>query len=164
MDFSAPSHVSIRLVVASFVFAFALSALPMPDWATLWRPPWVALVLLFWALHAPERAGVFVGWMCGLLLDVLAGTLIGQHALALALVAWLGQGIRRHVRLSAVWEWGLAVFLVMVIGQLVVSGVTSLRGRPVDPWIYLSVPAAGLLVSPSVFFLLRRPWREVEEE
>ena len=68
----------------SFVVSLMLTALPMPEWASLWRPAWVALVLIYWCMALPARSGVLVGWSVGLLLDVMTGTLLGQHALALA--------------------------------------------------------------------------------
>ena len=78
-----PPVVPVGIIVASFAAAFVLTGLPMAGWAAPWRPPWVALVLLYWCFAVPERVGVLAGWGCGLVLDVLVGTLVGQHALAL---------------------------------------------------------------------------------
>ena len=77
------------LLVPSLGVALLLTLLPLPEWASELRPPWVALTLLYWILAAPERVGVFWGWAMGLLLDVSIGTILGQHALSLAVMAWL---------------------------------------------------------------------------
>ena len=63
-------------IALSLVVALMLTALPMPDWAAMWRPAWVALVLIYWCMAAPTYAGVLMGWMLGLFLDVLSGTLL----------------------------------------------------------------------------------------
>ena len=87
------------LLVPSLGVALLLTLLPLPEWASELRPPWVALTLLYWILAAPERVGVFWGWAMGLLLDVSIGTILGQHALSLAVMAWLMVSLQRRLRL-----------------------------------------------------------------
>ena len=77
------------VIVASFLLAYALTALPLPEWAELWRPAWGALVLMYWCMAVPQRVGVAIGFFAGLGLDVLQGTLHGQHALAMCIVAFV---------------------------------------------------------------------------
>ena len=157
-----PSVLPVGIVAASFAAAFVLAALPMAEWAARWRPSWVALVLLYWCFEAPERVGVLVGWCCGLILDVLVGTLVGQHALGLAVVAWLGRRIFRRVRLLPFWQQGLSVFGIMVVDHFLVSWVGGIRGLPVDPLAHLSAPLATAVAWPWIFLLLggvRRRYR-----
>ncbi len=159
-----PPVVPVGVIVGSFIAAFLLTLLPMAEWAAPWRPPWVALVLLYWCLAAPERVGVLVGWGCGLVLDALVGTLIGQNALALGVVAWIARRIYRRVRLLPLWQQGLSVFGVMVVHQVIVSWVTGMRGLPVDALTHVSVPFAGAVVWPWIFLLLRRVRRRYQVE
>ena len=159
-----PPAVPVGVIVGSFAAAFVLASLPMAEWAAAWRPPWVALVLLYWCFAVPERVGVLVGWGCGLVLDVLVGTLVGQHALALGAVAWIARRIYRRVRLLPLWQQGLSVFGVMVVNQLVVSWVTGMRGLPVDALAHVSVPLAGAVVWPWIFVLLRLVRRRYQVE
>ena len=149
-----PPALPVGIIVASFAGALVLAALPMAEWAAPWRPPWVAIVLLYWCFEAPERIGVLVGWCCGLLLDVLVGTLVGQHALGLAVVAWIGRRIYRRVRLLPFWQQGLSVFGVMVVEHLLVSWVAGLRGQPVDMLTHVSAPLAAAVTWPWIFLLL----------
>ncbi|MDP2388977.1 MAG: rod shape-determining protein MreD, partial [Acidobacteriota bacterium] len=71
-------------VAISLVVAFALTSVPLPEWAHPWRPAWVAIVVIYWCLAIPERIGVLFAWSMGLLLDVMHGAILGQHALGLA--------------------------------------------------------------------------------
>ena len=151
-----PPAVPVGIIVGSFAAAFLLASLPMAEWAVPWRPPWVALVLLYWCFAAPERVGVLVGWGCGLVLDALVGTLIGQNALALGAVAWFARRIYRRMRLLPLWQQGLSVFGIMVVHQIIVSWVNGMRGLPVDALTHVSVPFAGAVVWPWIFLLLRR--------
>ena len=159
-----PPVVPVGIIVATFAAAFVLTGLPMAEWAAPWRPPWVALVLLYWCFAAPERIGILTGWGCGLILDVLVGTLVGQHALALGVVAWIARRIYRRVRLLPLWQQGLSVFGVMVVDRLIMSWITGMRGLPVEALGYLSVPLAAAVVWPWIFLILRRIRRRYQIE
>ena len=82
----------------SLLVAFILTAVPLPDWMEVWRPEWVVVTMVYWCLAMPERVGVFVAWGVGLLLDVLQGSILGQHALGLATVAYLAVLYHQRIR------------------------------------------------------------------
>ena len=42
-------------VILSFVIAFLLTLVPVPEWVTMYRPDWVVLVLIYWCLEIPDR-------------------------------------------------------------------------------------------------------------
>lgn len=139
----------------SFVVALMLTALPMPDWAALWRPAWVALVLIYWCMALPSRAGVLVGWSAGLLLDVMSGTLIGQHALALAVTAYVAHALHRQVRVLPVWQQAVTVFGLVFVFQALVLWINGIKGMPVTLAAYLAAPLVSTLLWPWVFVVLR---------
>ena len=47
-----------------------------------WSPDFLALVLVFWSIHQPQRVGIGLAFVFGLLVDVHQGAMLGQHALA----------------------------------------------------------------------------------
>ena len=63
---------SSNLKVASLTLfvAFMLTIMPLPEWAIEFRPDWVTLVLVYWAMALPARVGVTIAWFAGLMLDV----------------------------------------------------------------------------------------------
>jgi len=64
----------------SLLMSLVLTILPLPAWASWWRPQWVFLVLIFWMLTLPYRVGLGVAWIMGLIVDLLLGTTLGLHA------------------------------------------------------------------------------------
>jgi rod shape-determining protein MreD len=143
------------VIILSFVVALMLTALPMPEWAILWRPAWVALVLIYWCMALPGRAGVLVGWSVGLLLDVMAGTLLGQHALALAVLAFIAHKLHRRVRVLPVWQQGITVFGLVFVFQALLLWINGIKGMPVTISAYLAAPLISMLLWPWVFLVLR---------
>lgn len=142
-------------IAVSFIVALLLTALPMPAWAAMWRPAWVALVLIYWCLAVPNRLGIFVGWTLGLFLDVLSGTLLGQHALALAVVAFVAGRSHRVVRVLPLWQQGISVFGLVFCYQALIIWVNGIQGMPVMASAYWASPVVSTLLWPWVFVVMR---------
>ena len=140
---------------ASFLVALMLTALPLPQWAEPWRPAWVTLVLIYWCLAVPQRVGVGVGWALGLLLDVMTGTLLGQHALSLSLVAFLALRLHLRVRVLPAWQQGISVFLLVVLDRALSLWVTGIQGMPTEAKAIWAPAATSTLLWPWLFVILR---------
>ena len=143
------------IITTSFLVALVLTQLPVPPWAAVWRPAWVALVLIYWCMAVPERVGVGVGWMLGLVLDILTGTLIGQHAMGLSVLAFVTYRLHQRVRVLPLWQQGISVFCLLCLYQLVVLWINGILGRPVQAWAYWSSPLTSTVLWPWVFIILR---------
>jgi len=86
------------IIAITFLISLVLSILPMPESLQLYRIQWTALVLIYWCMAVPERVGVGAGFLVGLLLDILTGTLLGQHALGLSVISFITIKTYRRVR------------------------------------------------------------------
>lgn len=148
-------HQGRWVIPASFVMALLLTALPMPEAAANWRPAWVALVLVYWCMAAPEQVGVMVGWTVGLLLDVMTGTLLGQHALGLSVLAYVAQHTHRRVRVLPLWRQGITIFVLVFLYQALLLWSNGIRGLPVEAPAYWTSPLVSMLLWPWIFVVLR---------
>ena len=132
-----------------------LTNVPLPDWLRFARPDWVGLVLIYWCLALPERVGVGTGWLTGLLVDLLYGTLLGQHALSLSVVAWLTLKFHQRVRLFPIGQQALTVMVLLIVHQLLALWIDRIIGRPGAPWYVWTPAITGMLIWPLVYSLLR---------
>ena len=119
------------------------------------RPDWVGLVLIYWCLALPERVGVSTGWLLGLLLDLLTGALLGQHALALAVIAWVTLNFHQRIRLFPIWQQALTVLVLLILHQLLAIWISRIIGRPAIPWFFWMPSVAGMLIWPLISGFLR---------
>jgi len=149
------SRAGYTVIAVSLVVALMLTVLPMPAWAALWRPAWVALVLIYWCMAAPGHTGVVMGSVLGLFLDVLSGTLLGQHALALAVVAFVAHRSHRQVRVFPLWQQCVSVFALVFLYQALILWITGIQGMPVVAAAYWSSPLVSMFLWPWVFIVLR---------
>jgi rod shape-determining protein MreD len=143
------------LILLSFVLAFILTSIPLPAWIEPFHPNGLCLVLIYWCMTLPQRVGVGTAWLLGLLLDVSRGTLLGQHALALVVVAFLTLKTHRRLRLFPLWQQSLSVLVLLLINQILVFWVDGISGYPPPNLWYLAPAVGGMLLWPWVAVLLR---------
>ncbi len=148
-------HQGRWIIIASFIAALMLTAMPLPEWAISWRPAWVAMVLVYWCMALPDRIGIGVGWTLGLLLDVLQGTLLGQNALGLAILAYFIVKSHQRIRMFPLVQQALLVCLLLLFYQLVSLWVRGITGAPPTSWTYWMPALTSMVLWPWLFIILR---------
>lgn len=134
MNQSQASSESLTTIVMTFLLAFILMAVPLPEWAVGYRPAWVALTLIYWVMAAPHYVGVVTGWFTGLLLDGLTGNVLGQNALALSIVAYIAYLLHMRIRVFPMWQQCLTMIVLVGIHQLV--NILIIRAVYITPWTF----------------------------
>ncbi len=126
-----------RLMIAvTMLLALLASIFPLPDLLAPYRPQWVALVVSFWAMVMPQRVSIGTAVFMGLLLDSVNGALFGQHALGLALIAYvIGKFYQRLILFSA-WQQALWIFTLFFMVQIFYLWVQSFAGGVPNLWQY----------------------------
>lgn len=143
------------VILLSFAVALVLANLPLPNWADRFRPDWMSLVLIYWCMSLPKRIGVGSGWLAGLILDAAKGTLLGQHALALTVVAFLTLKTHRRLRALPLWQQSFSVLVFLVIDQALLVWVNGVTGYPPQGLSYLAPALGGMLLWPWVYVILQ---------
>ncbi|OOZ37790.1 rod shape-determining protein MreD [Solemya velesiana gill symbiont] len=143
------------VIALTILVALLLTILPLPEWAQPFRPQWHTLVLIYWTLALPQRVGVAIGWMIGLSIDVMTGTLLGQHALSLSLIAFLTYKMHQRVRLFPLWQQSLTVLVLLLLEKLLSLWVMGVADRPTPPLLYWAPPLVGMFLWPWVYIILR---------
>lgn len=149
-------------IVVSFAIALLLNFLPWRDLRLV--PDFVALVLVFWCVRQPRLVGLGVAWTLGLLTDAGNGVLLGQHALAYSLLAFLGIWLSRRILWFGPGLQALHVGAMLIVAQALAVLVRLVAGDDFPGWPILVGPLAGAILWPLVSWLLllpqRRPARE----
>lgn len=149
------SRLRYLVIHASLVIALILMILPLPDWAQMYRPNWIALVLIYWSMALPSRVGLWFAFFCGIVLDTSLGTILGQHTLALVVVIFFNLNFYQRIRVLALAQQSIYVFALLLINQVVVAWVEGIMGRPTPLMAYFGAPLVGMVIWPWVFVILR---------
>lgn len=146
----------------TLVLAMALDILALPQPLSAFRPDWVALVGAYWSLALPRRFGPGSAWVFGLLLDALTGTLLGQHALALAVLSYLSIRVHQRVRAYPLWQQALSIGLILAVYRLLILWVYGLTGQAPATWAYWYPLGTDILIWPGLYVTLRGLRRKLQ--
>lgn len=141
--------------------ALGLNMLPLGRHPAL--PDLLAVVLVFWNVHQPRRVGVGVAFVFGLLMDVHAGALLGQHALAYTLLSYSAISIHRRLLWFGLAEQALQVLPLFLAAHGVSLIVRMLGGGMFPGWELLLAPLVEAVLWPLVTALLLAPQRRAPD-
>lgn len=131
-------------IVTVTLAALVLSVLPLPGWLELLRPDFVALTVLWFTLLSPRLTGLFYAWGAGLALDAFKGVLLGQHALALIVIAYVASKLRLQVRAFPPLQQTAVILALLWLNEFLLFWIDGVAGHPVTDWRrWLSVPVGA---------------------
>lgn len=147
---------SVRwLIVLSVIVMLFLAVMPIPFELRWWRPEFMALIVVYWATYSPEYFGVFSAWLCGILLDVVSLSPLGQHALGLIVIAYLANVTYQRIRSYALWQQSAWAFVLVGIYQLLTNWMSGLVGKSTETVEFLIATALTALLWSIVVWVLR---------
>lgn len=128
-----------------------------------WLPDWLALALAFWSVHQPRRIGVVTAFVAGLVLDVAHGALLGQHALAYAVLGYGAVALHRRVLWFDQRGQMLHVLPLFALATGLQALVRWLAGDGAPPWPLLLAPLTTTLAWPLATHVLLAPQRRAPD-
>jgi len=144
------------VILLSFIVALALTIVPLPDMLEVARPEWMVMVLVYWVMALPQRIGVGLAWILGLLLDVVRDALLGQYAITLALIAFIVIHLHQRLRVFPIWQQALAVALLVILQYILVFWIKGLTGELPSFWEMLLPAVSTLIFWTPVYLVLRQ--------
>lgn len=141
-------------VLLSIVVALMLSIVPLPAAVEAFRPDWVALTLIYWAMTLPRNYSVGTAWIVGIIVDVAHGTLLGQHALALCFVIYVTVKFHLQLRVFPLSQMTATVFALLALYQFLLFWINGVAGLHTESVTYWGPVMTGTLIWPllSMFF------------
>jgi rod shape-determining protein MreD len=128
--------------VLTLACALALTALPLPASIAPFKPSWAVIAVIYWSLAAPRSLSFISVLLAGLLLDALTGALLGQHALALLISAYISRKFHLQLRSFPVSQLVLVVAVLLALYQFVLFWIDGVADRTV-PMVESWAPVAS---------------------
>jgi rod shape-determining protein MreD len=118
------------MLFSAFI-ALLLTVIPLPYWLDIARPSFLILAVLHWSIFAPRAGGIGLGWFSGLFLDVFQGSLLGEHALALAAVTYVFCREHQKIRSKPGFQQSLIVLAGLAAYEVLLFLIDGSSGHPV---------------------------------
>ena len=143
-------------VTFTLLLALIAQVIPLPEWLSVIRPAFVALVIVYWSIYAPHAGGIFAPWLAGLALDVFTGEVLAQNALAISLIAYITMSLHQRLRNQTLVQQSLFVFVMLALNEVVVWGIEGWSGHAVSSsWRWVQ-PMIGAMLWPFIALLVGR--------
>ena len=152
--------VNVWFVTLTLAVALAFNLLPWNDMTGL--PDMLALVLTFWAVQQPRKVSVEVGFVLGLVMDVGNGTLMGQHALAYAVLTFVANALSRRLLWFQPRHQALHVLFLLLGCQVVMLIARMIAGSGFPGLLYFLGSFIGAALWPAAVAVLLAPQRRPE--
>lgn len=139
-----------RGIVLLLIVSLVATVVPLPGWLAPLRPDFMALAVLWLCLVSLRTTGLVVAWSAGLAVDALGGALLGQHALALVLIAYIALKFQLRIRAFPVLHQTVVVLGLLLLSEFTLFWIDGVAGHPVTDWVRW----AGVLTGAACWPLL----------
>lgn len=141
-------------MILTAVGGLLLTIVPLPPGVDVVRPAFLVLVILYWSVSVPRAGGVGLGWFSGLALDAFQGPVLGEHAFALALVAYLAVREHQRIRSKPIFQQSLIVLVMLGVYEVCLFALDGWTGHLVtNPLRWLHIVTSALLWPPTAAIL-----------
>ncbi len=145
----------ILVLVAIFVVAFVLEIMPWPADFKGFRPTWVVLVLIYWALALPNKVSVGTAFVAGIVWDLILGSILGVHALVLSVGIYFVAKYHLILRNLSLWLQSLLVIVYIILIRFMIFFIEwVLHSAEFNAQELIGALISGILW-PWIFLLMR---------
>lgn len=148
-------------IIVSIIIGIILQIIPMPSPVDLYRPDWLLLILIYWAMALPNRVSVGVAAFTGLVIDLLYGTSLGVHSFALAVPVYLVAANYQRLRNHSMLQQVMTILMLCVLYHLIVYWLQYWITGIEFSWLFLWPAVSSVLFWPWLFWLLRKFRRDL---
>ncbi|MCV6627875.1 MAG: rod shape-determining protein MreD [Cellvibrionaceae bacterium] len=144
------------IIPLSYGLMLVLMVYPLPMGYRWLRPEFVALLSIYWVVRQPAQLGVGLAFGVGLLQDLVQGSVVGQHALALVMTIYVCQLLVQRLGNYGLLYQMLWIFALIVLHELFLLWISMLIGREVRMVYFWGPALMSALMWPLLSHLMDR--------
>ena len=153
--------VSPAFIALSVALVFLFSLLPLGGF--VWMPDVLMLVLMFWAMHHPQRMPMTVAFVLGLAVDVQQTALMGQHALTYVLAVYVSQRFSRRMMWFSPLTQAVQLLPVFAMAHLLQMLIRMAAGGMFPGFSIALAPVLEMVLWPLMTAILLAPQRRAPD-
>ncbi|MGL4858915.1 MAG: rod shape-determining protein MreD [Enterobacteriaceae bacterium] len=143
------------IIWLSLLLGLILQIMPWPEQLYMFRPTWLMLTLIYWAMALPHRVSVGSGLILGLMWDLILGAPLGVRGLALSVLTYLVAFKFQLLRNMALWQQAIIIMLMTLVSDLIIFALNFILSHITTPPELLWNSVVNGLLWPWFFLLMR---------
>ncbi|MDG2087964.1 MAG: rod shape-determining protein MreD [Arenicellaceae bacterium] len=141
-------------IVVSIFIAMVLVVMKLPQSFEAWRPDWVGVVVIAWAIFVPRVCGPVFGMLAGLAVDVLMGESLGVYALIYAMLAYMANVINFKMKMFKLFQQALVVFGLTLMARFLLVFLVEVNTEIFTDWLYWAPLIVNMIIWPWVYLVI----------
>jgi len=131
----------------SLIITLMLTIAPLPKTLQWFWPEWLVLWVIYWGMYRPDRFGLVMAALVGLLTDVLTGSVLGLHIFSFVLIAFIVLKFQRRLCLFPPIQCAIVVAFLLALSLTFQDIMTVILGLNVQhlAHYWLSLPMSVVL-------------------
>ncbi|RLA05956.1 MAG: rod shape-determining protein MreD [Gammaproteobacteria bacterium] len=139
-------------IYISITIAILLTTIPLSDYFLIVEFDWIVLVVLFWLIIYPEKFSLISVWVCGIIIDVMSGNLLGQNAFSLLVVSFMSIIAHRQIKTMPLLQQSIIISFLVFVYRLINLWLNGIIGiQTPDMLVYFLNPLLLILIWPLAF-------------
>ncbi len=143
------------IVTLTILVTLMLSALPLPRIATAIWPDWTVLAVIYWCLALPNQLNIKFAWLVGIIVDLVNGTIIGQHALIYTWVAYITILLHSRLRIYPIFQQSLGIGILLLPYLIIFLWIEGMLYSIELHWQKFMPLLSSIILWPWIFSVLR---------
>jgi len=140
----------------SMLLGLLFQLMPVPEVVDAFRPDWLLLIMIYWAMALPHRYNILTAWVLGTVLDVLLGSYLGIRSLTFSLVIYVIVLNYQKLRNFSIWQQALIIAFLLLLYHLLIYWMQFVIFRSEFQVQQLLPVLSGTVIWPWIYWLLRR--------
>ena len=124
------------------LLSIVLTIIPLTDLINSFRLPWLIMTVIYFSIFNVALIGVLSAWLSGLILDLMAGGLMGENAMILSIISYLSYRFRFQIRVYPIWQIMVVVLIFLSLGEILSLWIQCVSGSmnlSVIEWINILI-------------------------
>ena len=151
---------SSAYILTSLIIALTLNLFPLQQEFLIFRPDFVAITLIYWCVNESHKMSMSIAFIMGLMMDAGNTSILGQHALAYCVAAYLALVLGRRLRIFNLMQQAPQVGLILFVMQAVIVLVAIAGGSSFPGWQYFSATISGILLWAPIAVVISMPLKQ----
>ena len=138
------------------IIGLTLTIIPVPQAFINFKPNWVLLLLIFLSINLPKQFNLGYSFSFGLIIDVIKGALLGQHALAMTVIVFMTTKYHLQLRIFPKFQLMAIILIILFLYHFILFWIDGVAGISTEIQDYWGPVITSSIVWPITYEIMSR--------
>ena len=138
------------------IIGLTFTIIPVPQAFVDFKPNWILLFLIFLSINLPKQFNLGYAFVFGLIIDVIKGAFLGQHALALTVIIFITTKYHLQLRIFPKLQLMAIIMIFLVLYHFILFWINGVAGISTEIQDYWGPMITSWIIWPITYEIMSR--------